>query len=199
MVLVFFYFILCRRFLDTYLVVIQLLAEHYHFCKQTKKDIMTTKDQLIALINDANIPRFPFAPSDITFGTPIADATSIHNTRIPVSAIPGSGYTGSVDVFYNRIALTDTAISAGLMSEDPITTEAIVAQMNRHPAVVLTEGDMLPFTVPALQIGDIVTVQLQAHDDSLGWMGTAEVPLLFGLPPNSDELFDYMNHVLPRL
>ncbi len=158
---------------------------------------MTTTSILIGLINEANSLSFPLREEAVTIGPPSQDISTIHNTRLPVTAVPDSGYQGVVDVFYNRIALSDTAIPAGLQSEDIFTPEVIMDQLNRHPAVPLEVVDVESFTVPDMQVGDIVTVQVTAESQSLGWIGTTSVSLLFGLPPNADDLYVVMNQTLP--
>lgn len=158
---------------------------------------MTTKDKIVELINAANVLAVPLKPSDVAYRTPVQDLGQLHNTRLTVDAAPESGYKGSVDVFYSRIELAKASTS-GLMSEIPISSESIIAHLNQHPEVQLSLQDLTALDVPELQVGDTVTVQVVAKDDSLGWTGTAEVALLYGLPPNSDELFDFMNHHLPR-
>lgn len=158
---------------------------------------MTTKEIITGLINEANALDPPLDVSDVMFGVPVQDINATHNTRLSVSAVPSSGYTGNVDVFYDRIALANTAPPSGFMSETPFTSQFIISQLNRHPEVPLEASDLSDVVVPELQVGDTVTLQVQAKDESLGWVGNVEVALLFGLPPNSDELYDLMNHQLP--
>lgn len=160
---------------------------------------MTTTSILIGLINEVNSLSRLLREEDITIGPPSQDISTIHNTRLPVTAVPGSGYKGVVDVFYNRVALSDTAIPTGIQSEDVFTSDMIIAQLDRHPAVPLETEDVQSFTAPDLQVGDITTITVTAEDQSLGWIGATDVSLLYGLPPNSDELYDLMNHQLPTM
>lgn len=159
---------------------------------------MTTKDNLIALINQANALEFPLSVNSVTFADPVPVADDVHDTSVTLQALPHSGYKGSVAIHYNRIGLSEITSTTGLFSETPFTIDSVVARLNQHPTTPLEVTDIQAVSIPNLNVGGVATIQLQAEAGSLGWNGTNEVTLMFGLPPNVDELFNFMNSQLPK-
>lgn len=157
---------------------------------------MSTKDILIALINDANHTVVPLTESDVTLSAPAANSATSKNTKIVVSSVDHSGYTGSVEVHYDRINLQLTEPAGGYRSENDITVDDILAMLNVDSPVPLTVDDV-DIAIPPLIIGEIRTITISAKSDSLGWNGDAQVSMLKGLTPNSDDLYNLMNHLLP--
>lgn len=166
------------------------------FISSQQQLIMTTKDKIVALIQEVNPTRVALK-SEVLILDPPQINPGDRNTAITVRAVPGSGYTGEVTVHYNRIDLARTNAS-GLMSEQVITTDAILQHLNQHTELTVLAEDLESIQVEVLEVGDTNTMTVTAKADSLGWVGTAEVAVLYGLPPNSDELYDLMNHLLPR-
>lgn len=60
---------------------------------------------LVDLINTANTTTF--TPEQLTFGAPVADPgddpEGTRNTKVVATAVPGSGYAGNRDLWYNRL------------------------------------------------------------------------------------------------
>ncbi len=164
---------------------------------------MSIIDQLIALINSANVSEHPSLLTDpltidqVSISNPTPDAGLTWDTKVTVSALPNSEYSGQVDVFYNRIDLSAIGTDLGFMSETPFTADTVVSILNAMGNVALLDTDMGEFTIPNMNVGDIETVVLVANPDSLAWKGTVTVSLLFGLPPNVSILHQLMTVTLP--
>ena len=68
---------------------------------------MSSTANLMRIINNSN-PGKNFTSSQFTLGIPVANPEEdAKNTTIKLTARHGGGYTGEVDVTYNRTALTD--------------------------------------------------------------------------------------------
>ncbi len=66
---------------------------------------MSGFESLLNLVNADNPIQQPLTAADITLSDPIEDIGPNWNTKVTISAVPGSRYTGSVDVCYNRVPL----------------------------------------------------------------------------------------------
>ena len=161
---------------------------------------MSSLTKLLALLNKDNPAFVPFSLDNVALSQPIPDSTTIRNTKITISAIPGNGsYTGQVSVFYDRVDVNELiANQPGLMSESPITFETIVSILNNDLAADILATELEPFTVPDMAVGDIETVVLTASQDSLGWKGTTPVDILYGLPFEVNKLHQLVNFTLPE-
>ena len=158
---------------------------------------MINTSTLLGLINQANPSSPVLSLNDVTFGFPQSDIGANYNTKITVSSVPGSGYFGTVDVFYHRIDLTELGQYLKVLSEEPFTSDLIIQSIGRNRVADLDVRDFEALTIPDLQIGDYGTITLTAEPKSLGWVGTTEVSLVLGLPENVDLLHTLMNFTLP--
>lgn len=157
---------------------------------------MNTKDILLALINEANVLDHPLDGSGVTLSNPADNTATSKNTKITVSAVDQSGYKGSVEVHYDRLNLTVTEPADGYRSEADITIDEILVMLNTRSNVPITLDDV-DIIIPEMQIGDIRTITISAKAESFGWVNAVQVSMLKGLTPNSDQLYDIMNNVLP--
>jgi hypothetical protein len=157
---------------------------------------MDTKDILLALINEANVLDHPLDATSVTLSQPDVNTATAKNTKITVVAVNQSGYKGSIEVHYDRLGVDLVEPEQGIRSEDVFTTQAVLTALSPIVGVQLTAADV-DMVIPDLEVGDIATITVTAKPDSLGWQGSVQVALLYGLPPTSDDLYDLMNTVFP--
>lgn len=161
---------------------------------------MSTKALLYSLIDQSQPQGHTHVldPNEMTIGDPMIDISTGHNTKIQLTAIPGSGYSGSMFVFYSRESIGNVGLPTQTLSEVNFTVESILDWLNQRLLVKLDMNDLQSFTLPVLNVGDILTIQLVAKSESVAWIGSTEIALLYGLPPNVGELSTIMNVDLPR-
>ena len=167
---------------------------------------------ILAYINENYPTRLLLTPELVTIGLPTAPTISnpgyggsisnVSNTNVVLTAVSNAGYTGEVTVNYNRLHLDDLASSLPggvieLLSEFPFTEDRIVELVSKRFHIPLAITDLTSISVPAMDIGDIDTVDLDAAPDSIGWMGTMSVNVLYGLPANIAVLHDFVNNIMP--
>jgi len=154
-------------------------------------------DKLLDLLNINNPNTVRFDSSNISFSLPTEDIGNGWNTKITVNAIPNSKYVGSVDLFYHRIPLSDVGNNLWLFSDEPFTTESIVEILNSAKNTFLLVTDMDAIAIPEMRVGDIASVNLIAHRESLGWIGNVDVNLIVGFPSIASRLHTLVNTTLP--
>lgn len=159
---------------------------------------MTTKDLLFALINDANPRQNKLDDSEVSFDVPNTDISTPRNTRVMLTAKPGSGYKGTAYIYYNRCSVGNCGLPSRIISESAFTVENILARLNALTEIPVAIEDLDPFSIPVMKVGDILLVTLTSKSYSLGWIGSTEIALLYGLPPNVEEVADTIFNVLPR-
>lgn len=127
-----------------------------------------------------NRPPIPLNDDTVTFSLPVAvdyipgtGDEDYWNTKITVTARPGSGYTGSVDIFYTRLDLKLFDNGSLVFNEYPYTPEALVAVLNRLHQSYLTVDDLETIEVVSTpKVGsNVFTLLLRAREDSLAWIG----------------------------
>lgn len=152
-----------------------------------------------------NPPPIPFNDETVTLSdpTPSVDPNPGQgdewNTKITVTAKPGSGYTGSVDVYYRRNDLRKFEGTASLVQECRFTTDTFLDALNRCQTVALGWEDLEPFDPKRLpcRAGVIRCIELKALDTSLGWFGTVVVPVVIGIPAEANALHQLIHNTLP--
>lgn len=138
---------------------------------------------LVDLINADN--SLALTSELITFGLPTAATgeSPPKNTELTVSAAPGSGYSGSVVVTYNRVAIstlpTISAKPAEFQLGDATTIKDLIPEFNALYGVVLTEDDYTDAPLPEFTgtANESHTIQLVAKADSLIYIGSIELTI----------------------
>lgn len=125
---------------------------------------LTPEQNLLAMINEAN-PARSFDLTQISFGLPHQTGLEPagHNTTVTVTAIKGSGYSGSQDVNYHRIALAQAL--AGLSSivqipDSATTTKDTIDAVTAHFGLV--DGEFSLNTAQSTRPTDGVTLEVLA-------------------------------------
>lgn len=146
-----------------------------------------SKQVLIDQINTDNSTSLTDAL--ISFGLPTAaQEGSAKNTELTVSAVPGSGYTGSVVVEYNRVSLADFVGSKVLdfQKGDADNLSDLIPEINALLGTNLQPDDYVDVALPTFTgtPNEEHDVQLAAAADSLAYLNSititvkgADIPL----------------------
>lgn len=92
------------------------------------------KNKLLALINRDNATNL--VEDQVVFGTATVnpDVAIIRNTKLRLDAVPGKGFRGHVDIWYNRIDLgilfKNVAANVGLTLTEGMTSEVLIPLIN---------------------------------------------------------------------
>jgi hypothetical protein len=140
---------------------------------------MDSKEKLLDLINDLNQPRKELNNINVKF-TGIVPANETGETILTVAGVPGRGYSGSVDLTYNRLNLTEILDGKTVRSPDPLTPDSFLELVNNAYNLFLTALDVGEITIPELGEGEFAQLTLEANEDSLGFIGGATLRLEFG-------------------
>jgi hypothetical protein len=160
---------------------------------------MTTQyDQLLALINQQNVYKFPLTLDNIAFSNPTPVVGINGNTKITVSSLAGYGFEGTVDVYYNRISFQELDSVVWLFSDTEFTSDSIVTLLNTdRNCIFLASTDIEPITVPGMRVGDVVVLSLVAKPNSINWVDQTSLSLIMGFPSISNDLNNLVNFVFP--
>ena len=164
---------------------------------------LSSRLKIFQALTAENPPPIPFSDDTVILSDPEPALDSQPgvgdewNTKVTVTAKPGSGYSGSVDVYYRRIHLmrfegTQVAV------ECKITPEILIEALNRCHSTFLSLDDLQPIdptTLPC-QSGVVRCLELISLDNSLGWYGSVRVPVVFGIPQGAPRLHHLIHHVM---
>ena len=147
-------------------------------------------ENVLALVNAANSS--VLSPAEVTLGAPVVwvDPLGVNtrNTQVTLTAVVGSGYTGTVDVRLTRLTLEAvrgaTVLDYTLLGSD--TLVAIKAYVVAALGVVADQVELSVTEVPVVPNGQTsVTIQIQALATSLLYTGACDVTVF---PEGDDEL-----------
>lgn len=141
---------------------------------------MDSVDKVLALVDETNTPPKPINARSVEAGAVSVEVGEEWNTRIELEGIPGRGYYGPAEFFYDRIALSSVLVSKPLRTEEALTVEVILKLFNAVTGLWVTEDDVESFTPPVLQEGEEGEVTLIAKAASKGFIGSIVVPLEYG-------------------
>lgn len=158
---------------------------------------MNSIDQLFQALNTENPPPFPFTPESVRISPPEAVEGEGYNTKIIVSALPESGYYGSVPVYYSRIDLTNLGSGLGLESDIPFTKESFLAALNQARQSWVAESELEGLDLPFQQNGVVLTVPLAARSEAYGWTGSNTISILIGMPKKLNMLHQLLHTTMP--
>ena len=141
---------------------------------------MNSADKIRQLLNDSNLPPKEFTSVNLRMDLPILEVGEGYNTKLGLEGIPGRGYYGPAEVFYRRIDLSTINRQTPVRTTIPLTAQVVLDLFNAVTALFLTLDDVEPFTPPVLNDGDSGEVTIVAVENSLGFTGSAVIPLEFG-------------------
>jgi hypothetical protein len=174
---------------------------------------MSGYESLLNLVNADNPIQQPLSLADVVFSDPIEDIGATWNTKVTISAVPGSRYTGTVDVCYNRVPLDalNNSVINNIISDVPFTPEIILNLLNSSRDTTFTLSDMRgcdckpgckcnceSINIPNIELGDVASINLTIKSNSLEWIADTNVSVLYGLPSNIGLLHHLLNHVFPN-
>lgn len=141
---------------------------------------MNSADKLRRLLNDTNLPPKEFTEVNLRMDPPVTDVGDGYNTRLGLEGIPGRGYYGTDEVFYRRIDLATINRQTPIRSAVPLTPQVVIDLFNAVTGLFLTPDDVEPFIAPELSEGGSAVVTIVALPTSLGFTGSADIPLEYG-------------------
>lgn len=131
---------------------------------------------VIDLINNDNGRTLTDAQVNIRNARPYSGARN-RNTQAVAEGIAGQGYYGTQSLFYNRLSLNEVLVNndpEGLElmvpNDGQIDTVEVCDRLNRMFNLQLREQDVVKTSVDTSTLPASIT--LQAHADSLAWIGT---------------------------
>lgn len=141
---------------------------------------------LLAAINAVAVEGFSFVPADIDFAAPeVVDHNGLA-TRVVFTATPESLFTGSKEIFFNRVDLEAMFTNAGIptvevnASDVPGNTVAeVVAALNVRYG---TEFDATDYVAELVEAGSD-SVIVRAAPGSFGFVGQLLVSLIAAETP----------------
>lgn len=117
----------------------------------------SSTNQVFDLINAENSTTFN--SGQISLGVPSVngDVSKDKNTALIVTALGGSGYTGSLTVYYNRLDIGDFAIrKTPEISLDLVTTKAeMVSAFNTYYSCNITDTEIVDMLTPTPTIAGV--------------------------------------------
>lgn len=141
---------------------------------------MAAKEVLLGLMNDLNQPKRLFSDVNVELGDAVPELTENGDTKLLVTAVPGRGYNGSVEVFYRRIPLADAIGDKSVRSLNELTPQVVIDLVNSAAGSFVSLDDLVPFATPTPEEGTATTIVLTAKPESLGFTGTIEITVEYG-------------------
>ncbi len=139
-----------------------------------------SKERLYIVLNEQFNPPKQFANRTIKFQEPTVVDLHGRNTLVTIEGIPGRGYYGDVDVYYDRLALSDVVEPFIFRTLDSITEASLASAIANKTGVDVTAADLATIDLPALQDGESTTVTVTASSRSLQWTGSLEMTVEYG-------------------
>lgn len=141
---------------------------------------MSNADRMYLVLNESFLPPKEFNGKRLTFGPATVTTQFDRDTVVTVTGIPGRGYYGDVDLYYNRMDLTAEVGSFSFRSTEQHTRETVAQALARRYQLDIDPDDFEPFTVPVLEEGQSTDITLTVKADSIQWKGSIPVHLEYG-------------------
>lgn len=156
---------------------------------------------LFELLKKANPDAVVLTDADVEFGSTVSVSPAQNNgmdSTFVVTARPDSPtYFGSVELYYKRVPLQDLVGWHPLLTELPFSKKLIVDFLNSLGAR-LRDSDLIDMVLPdELLAGDAGAIRVRTSSDSIVWSGERELPYVFGLPREVNELHHIVNVIMP--
>lgn len=151
--------------------------------------ILTGQQLLTAMVNAANPTHKQWTAAELVFGSPQVNADATHNTVVPVSAVDMATYTGSRELFYNRVSLAEIprGETAAFELDQETTTTAVAALLRTKYKVNLDPDDVIAEPLTPDDSGEYAQI-IRAAPNSLKWNGQITVNLTPRLIPLDEAL-----------
>jgi len=147
--------------------------------------------KVLQLVNDANDHlRLPITLDNVDMSLPVKkqDGAGVdRNTGVQLQGIPGMGYKGSVEVFYNRHDLDELFGGAGVIAKartnGEITAQWLIDQLNVKYGLYLELAEVEDFVLPEFpSLETTHPIEIVVKEHSWNWAGTVTVETTFGNP-----------------
>lgn len=140
---------------------------------------MAIKDELISQLNAANKTS---VPSDcLRVYNPRQNVNGAYNTTVDVSGIPEKGYSGDIQMHYNRIDLGKLFVGIPITVTVPfedITSAVVLTELKKIvPTLTIEMSDIVETTIP---VGAKIFT-LAVKPESLAWQGSLGVTIEYVL------------------
>lgn len=136
---------------------------------------------IVDLINERN-PGLALTPALVTFGLPTLNATDARNTKVTVTAVPGSGYKNFKDLLYNRVDLSviPGARSIEFPKGDAVKISDLISEINAAYGINLSSNDYVDADLPNFTgaPNEKLDFQLAAGADSLVYHGSVTLKVI---------------------
>lgn len=148
---------------------------------------MNATEMIYDLINQANPDMFYEAkPSNITLGVPeVFAGLDGRNTRLPVAGIDNHGYTGTSQVFYERIDLATLFVGVlpSFRGLDFTDLHTLLDRINTRYGMWLEIDDVENVVFPEFTtLEEHYEFEMVVKDARLNWVGAVTVELIHGNP-----------------
>lgn len=141
---------------------------------------MSNKERLFIVLNNQFNPPKEFTVGRLEFSNPVVVDEYDRNTRVTISGIPGKGYYGEVDVYYDRLQLADYVTHFDFSSLEPLTQESVVSALAIRHSIEVDPNDFVPQVFPTLADGESLDGVLVVDPNSLQWAGSVSFHLEYG-------------------
>lgn len=141
---------------------------------------MSNSERLIIVLNDQFLPPKEFTEKRLSFGDAQVSTDNDRNTKLEIDGIPGKGYYGAVEVYYNRLVLTDYLTSFSFRSDQLITKETVVTSLAARYGLEISPDDFVDVDIPVLGEGENTYITLEVKPESIQWVGSIQCYLEYG-------------------
>jgi len=141
---------------------------------------MANAERMFVVLNDMFTPPKEFTEKRLSFSVPQPTTEHDRNTLVTISGIPGRGYYGEVDVYYDRMDLADYVTSFDFRSLETMTREMIVLGLSNKFGLDINPEDFEEYTPPVLGDGEAISSRIEIAETSLQWFGGLDLNLSFG-------------------
>lgn len=141
---------------------------------------MANAERIFVVLNDQFNPPKEFTELRLTFSIPQDTTEFEKNTLLTISGVPGKGYYGEVDVYYDRLDIADYVGPFDFRSLAVLDRASIVAALASYFQVEIDPDDFEDFTPPVLADGESTTLTLKVADTSLQWKGEFDASISYG-------------------
>lgn len=141
---------------------------------------MANAERIFVVLNDTFTPPREFNKTRLILAPPVVVDEHNRNTMVTISGIPGRGYYGQVDVYFDRMDIADYVPLFEFRSPDVLTRQSVVEAMAIRYQIDIDPSDFDPFDIPVLGDGESLDMTINIAATSLQWTGSVELHLEYG-------------------
>lgn len=141
---------------------------------------MANSERMFVVLNEQFSPPKEFTEMRLKFSIPADTTEHGKNTLVTISGVPGKGYYGDVDVYYDRMDLVDYVEEFDFRSLATLDRTSIVTALANFFQLEIDPDDVVDFEPPVLADGETIAMTLTAVPSSLQWKGQVDISVSFG-------------------